>query len=80
MKKITLVTLTAITLTLAGCASTPKPAAESSTAADTLKGSITVFATASLKAAFTNLTAQFEEEHPGTTVEFSFAGSSNLVT
>ncbi|TRW84963.1 molybdate ABC transporter substrate-binding protein [Mycolicibacterium sp. 018/SC-01/001] len=41
---------------------------------------ITVFAAASLKTVFTDLGAEFEKDHPGTTVTFSFAGSSDLVT
>ncbi|MEW5810850.1 MAG: molybdate ABC transporter substrate-binding protein [Actinomycetota bacterium] len=41
---------------------------------------LTVFAAASLKAVFTDLGAEFEKSHPGTTVTFSFAGSSDLVT
>lgn len=42
--------------------------------------SITVFAAASLKRAFTELGVRFEMENPGATVEFSFAGSSDLAT
>jgi molybdate transport system substrate-binding protein len=49
----------------------PSPAAPSA---------ITVFAAASLKSAFNELAAQLEKEHPGTRVNFSFAGSSDLVT
>ncbi|MBX7453424.1 molybdate ABC transporter substrate-binding protein [Mycolicibacterium sp. 3033] len=41
---------------------------------------ITVFAAASLTAVFTELGTEFEKNHPGTTVTFSFAGSSALVT
>nr|WP_090277443.1 molybdate ABC transporter substrate-binding protein [Mycolicibacterium komanii] len=37
-----------------------------------------VFAAASLKATFAEIGAQFEKDHPGTRVEFSFAGSSDL--
>lgn len=44
-----------------------------------LSGEITVFAAASLKKTFTEIGAQFERAHPGTTVSFSFAGSSDLV-
>ncbi|KRE58973.1 molybdate ABC transporter substrate-binding protein [Phycicoccus sp. Soil748] len=44
-----------------------------------LSGSITVFAAASLKRTFTRIGADFEKAHPGTTVTFSFAGSSDLV-
>ncbi len=43
-------------------------------------GSIIVFAAASLKAAFTDIGEQFKTDNPGTSVEFSFAGSSDLVT
>ena len=64
-----------VALALAGCAPAPAP-----TESDALAGSITVFAAASLKATFTELASDFEEEHPGTTVELNFAGSSDLVT
>lgn len=40
---------------------------------------ITVFAAASLKTTFEALGAQFASEHDGVTVEFNFAGSSDLV-
>lgn len=45
-----------------------------------LTGTLTVFAAASLKNTFTALGTTFQEQHPGTTVTFSFAGSSDLVT
>ncbi len=38
-----------------------------------------VYAASSLKTAFETLGAAFEKSHPGTTVEFNFAGSSDLV-
>lgn len=41
---------------------------------------IVVFAAASLKSAFTKLGDRFQTDNPGTTVEFSFAGSSELAT
>lgn len=41
---------------------------------------LTVFAAASLKGTFTEIGRQFEADHPGTTVQFNFAGSSDLVT
>lgn len=41
---------------------------------------LVVFAAASLKGAFSAIGEQFETDHPGATVEFSFAGSSDLVT
>lgn len=40
---------------------------------------ITVYAASSLKTAFTELGAQFEAAHEGVTVQFNFAGSSDLV-
>ena len=39
-----------------------------------------VFAAASLKQTFTDIGEQFKTDHPGTDVEFNFAGSSDLVT
>jgi molybdate transport system substrate-binding protein len=39
-----------------------------------------VFAAASLKQTFTDIGEQFKTENPGAAVEFSFAGSSDLVT
>lgn len=42
--------------------------------------SITVFAAASLKPAFTEIGERFRTEHPGIDVEFNFAGSSDLAT
>ena len=41
---------------------------------------ITVFAAASLKKSFTEIGERFTTDNPGTAVEFSFAGSSDLVT
>ncbi|CAM3014085.1 molybdate ABC transporter substrate-binding protein [Mycobacterium intermedium] len=41
---------------------------------------IVVFAAASLKAAFTKIGDLFQTDNPGVTVEFSFAGSSELAT
>ncbi|MDV3129004.1 molybdate ABC transporter substrate-binding protein [Mycobacterium sp. 21AC1] len=62
----------ALTIALAcGCGSTGDSAGTES---------ITVFAAASLKTAFTEIGEQFETDNPGTSVEFSFAGSSDLVT
>ncbi|WP_253904164.1 molybdate ABC transporter substrate-binding protein [Arthrobacter sp. Br18] len=42
--------------------------------------SITVFAAASLRAPFTEVAEGYEAQNPGTTVVFSFAGSSDLAT
>lgn len=43
-----------------------------------LSGELTVFAAASLTAAFTEAAAQFEAHYPGTKVVFQFAGSDQL--
>ncbi|GAA0992178.1 molybdate ABC transporter substrate-binding protein [Subtercola frigoramans] len=46
----------------------------------TPKGTIVVFAAASLKPTFTALATKFEAANPGTTVTLNFAGSADLVT
>ncbi|WP_235892583.1 molybdate ABC transporter substrate-binding protein [Mycolicibacterium hodleri] len=43
-------------------------------------GSLTVYAAASLKKTFTELGEQFKTDNPGWSVDFTFAGSSDLVT
>jgi molybdate transport system substrate-binding protein len=45
-----------------------------------MRGTITVFAAASLTAAYTTIGTDFEKSHPGTTVTFTFNGSSTLVS
>lgn len=52
---------------------------DDSESADTT-GDITVFAAASLTAAYTEVGDAFMTEHPGTAVTFNFASSSDLVT
>jgi molybdate transport system substrate-binding protein len=59
---------------LSGCGSSTEP---SSTPAPT---NLVVFAAASLKQSFTQIGEQFKTDNPGASVEFSFAGSSDLVT
>jgi molybdate transport system substrate-binding protein len=64
-----------IALFVAGCsASSTEPSHAGAPPA-----TLTVFAAASLKQTFTDLGAAFEKDHPGTTVTFNFAGSSDLV-
>lgn len=68
-------------LALAGCSTpAPEPAATETPAADTLSGTITVFAAASLTDSFQAIADAFTEEHPGVTVTFNFGGSSGLAT
>lgn len=57
---------------ISGCGSSEQPTAQ--------KTKIIVFAAASLKKTFTDIGEQFKTENPGASVEFSFAGSSDLVT
>lgn len=72
----------AVSLALVGgcgsSANTSSSTAGASSAAAT--GKIIVFAAASLKKSFTDISEQFKTDNPGTSVEFSFAGSSDLVT
>ncbi|NUT70264.1 molybdate ABC transporter substrate-binding protein [Pseudarthrobacter sp. C4D7] len=63
---------------LPGCAAGGSTTDGGIIAGDKPGGAITVFAAASLKQAFTDLSRTFEAEHPGTTVTLSFAGSSDL--
>jgi molybdate transport system substrate-binding protein len=53
-------------------------AASGSPRSGAVSGEVIVYAAASLKKAFTPIGAQVEAAHPGTTVRFSFAGSSDL--
>ncbi|MBO9624910.1 MAG: molybdate ABC transporter substrate-binding protein [Microbacterium sp.] len=68
---------------LAGC-STPSAAPSSSATTSTedgLGGELTIFAAASLTAAFDELAAEFEAQHPGVDVRpISYDGSSVLAT
>lgn len=72
MKRVIGLALTAVlSVALAsGCSSSPPKA----------NGKIIVFAAASLKMSFTDIGEQFKTDNPGASVEFSFAGSSDLVT
>jgi len=66
---------------LTACGSTDKassPAGTTTTQAG--ETTLVVFAAASLKAAFTEIGEQFKTDNAGASVDFSFAGSSDLVT
>ncbi|MGW7255707.1 molybdate ABC transporter substrate-binding protein [Streptomyces sp. NPDC054834] len=58
--------------------STKSDSSASASSSDKLSGTVTVFAAASLKESFTTLGKEFEKEHPGTKVTFSFGGSDSL--
>jgi molybdate transport system substrate-binding protein len=66
--------LAAVTL-ITGCGSGEKPSPE-----NTSGGRLMVFAAASLKGTFTEIGRQFTTENPSASVDFNFAGSSDLVT
>ncbi|WP_210424421.1 molybdate ABC transporter substrate-binding protein [Gephyromycinifex aptenodytis] len=66
---------------LAACGSAATPEAAPSQGSDQASPQkLTVLAAASLKSTFTDLATTFESTHPGTDVELSFAGSSDLVS
>ncbi len=80
----------ALALALGGCSSakddskgeqpaqSTESAASSESADTTEERTLTVFAAASMEPTFTELAEVFEEEHPGVTVIFNFAGSQTL--
>ena len=74
MKHRARIALAAVLLigTVAGCGSSKQAA--------TGGGKLTVFAAASLKKAFSEIGERFTTDNPGSDVEFSFAGSADLVT
>lgn len=69
-------------LVLAGCGSSSDDSSSSSSSAsasaDSLRGTVTVFAASSLTESFTTLGKQFEAAHSGVTVKFNFGASSAL--
>ncbi len=83
LRRSTAVGIAALALALAGCANAaPSVPAPSSTdaAADTLDGEVSVYAAASLSAAFDEIATAFTAEHPDVTVVPVYDGSSTLVT
>lgn len=75
---------TAALLALSACSSSDdsssvkSDSSASAASSDKLSGTVTVFAAASLKESFTTLGKEFEKQHPGTKVTFSFGGSDSL--
>lgn len=67
--------LIALALTLAGCGGDDGDVGDGGSKETTL----TVYAAASLTTTFEQIGAEFEAEHDGVEVEFSFGGSSDLV-
>lgn len=76
MKKIAFLWFPVLALLLSACSTGTDDAKEQDKVEDV---NLTVFAAASLKSTFEELGAQFEKDNPGVTIEFNFAGSSDLV-
>ena len=75
--------LAAVALAVAGCSAGAGTGTDTPTQTPTkhaVTGTVTVFAAASLTKTFTQLGTDFEKANPGSTVSFSFGGSSDLVT
>jgi molybdate transport system substrate-binding protein len=66
-------------IVLTACGSGSQSSSSSSSGAPA-GGSLTVYAAASLKKSFTDIGEQFTTDNPGWKVDFTFAGSSDLVT
>jgi molybdate transport system substrate-binding protein len=71
---------TLLTLVLAGCGSPSGTSSSGTSSTAAGGGKLMIFAAASLKMSFTDIGKQFTTDNPGTDVEFTFAGSSDLVT
>lgn len=65
--------------TMAACGSSSDNSSDGANEVAPEPVTLTVFAAASLKGTFTEIGKQYESEHPGVTVTFNFAGSSDLV-
>lgn len=74
------VTAAAAALLLAGCSTTAGSTPGPTATPDSLKGSVTVLAAASLTEVYGELATQFEKLHPNVTITQSFGGSSALAT
>ena len=70
-----------LAIVMAGCGSSSNTSSTSTSASGAAGGGkLMVFAAASLKKSFTDIGEGFKTDNPGTDVEFTFAGSSDLVT
>lgn len=81
MRRFAVIAAGLAAVAVAGCSSSGSgsPTSTASSSASP-KGTITVFAAASLMGTFTQLGKQFQTAHPGDTVKFSFGPSSGLAT
>jgi molybdate transport system substrate-binding protein len=65
---------------LVGCGSKSHPPSSQPSRTAQPSAKVVVFAAASLKPAFTQISQQFQAENPNSSVDFEFAGSSELAT
>jgi molybdate transport system substrate-binding protein len=79
MRKASTAQATFAAVLLVGLASGCGPSNQSAPH-DGIEKTLTVFAASSLKKAFSEIGERFMTDNPGTDVEFSFAGSADLVT
>jgi molybdate transport system substrate-binding protein len=81
-RSVAVATAIAASVLVTGCGSSGKAASTTPGGADAntsvLRGSVTVFAAASLQEAFTTLAKQFEAVHPGVRIKLNFGPSSAL--
>lgn len=70
----------AASLTVGGCSGRDSSAGSDRTTAAQSPATLHVMAAASLRSVFTEIGKAFEAGHPGTNVEFTFEGSSTLVS
>ena len=82
MRRIPILAGVVVTMLMAGLMGcSPKSSSSSSSQpSQASEGKIVVFAAASLKPAFTQLSQQFKSDNPGSSVDFEFGGSSDLAT
>src|SRR6202008_4566775 len=71
---------TMVVAVLVGCGSKSPPSSSQPSQPAQGSAKVVVFAAASLKPAFTQISQQFQAENPNSSVDFEFAGSSELAT
>jgi molybdate transport system substrate-binding protein len=76
----TIASLVAVMVFAAACGDDDEASATDSAGTTALSGELTVSAAASLREAFEEIGAQFEAEHDGTSVAFTFDSSGTLAT
>lgn len=80
MRAARVLTAAVLAVGLTACSTSTSPETATSSSASAGSGTVVVYAAASLQATFEKLGTSFSTAHPGTTVKFSFGGSSGLLT